>query len=39
MCLTEYFYFIADNDISSKGTIIGLYTILYDYIYDAQTPE
>lgn len=37
--LTNYFAFLADNDIRIKGTRIGIEHILYEYIHNAKTAE
>ena len=39
MQLEDYFNFLAPNDIRLKDSIIGIETILYQYIYRARTPE
>lgn len=39
MQIKDYFNFLAADDIRLKGTRIGIETILYEYIYRAQTPE
>jgi len=39
MQLTDYFNFLAQNDIRLKGTRVGIETILYDFIYKSRTPE
>lgn len=39
MQLEEYFNFIAADDIRIKNSRIGIETILYQYIYQCQTPE
>lgn len=39
MQLEEYFDFQRPDDIRLKGSRIGIETILYEYIYHAQTPE
>lgn len=39
MNLEDYFTFLSPDDIRIKGTRVGIETILYDYIYHAQTPE
>jgi len=39
MQLSDYFNFIAPNDIRLKNSRIGIETILYEYIYRARTPE
>ncbi|BBH42752.1 MAG: DUF433 domain-containing protein [Microcystis aeruginosa K13-05] len=39
MQLEDYFNFLAPNDIRLKETRIGIETILYDFIYQARTPE
>jgi uncharacterized protein (DUF433 family) len=39
MQLTDYFNFLAPNDIRLKGTRVGIETILYDFIYKSRTPE
>ncbi len=39
MVLEEYFDFLAPNDIRIKGTRIGIETVLYDFIYQSQSPE
>lgn len=39
MQLEDYFDFQAPNDIRIKGHRIGIETVLYDYIFKAQTPE
>jgi uncharacterized protein (DUF433 family) len=37
--LEEYFSFLADDDIRIKGTRIGLEHLLYEYLYNAKSPE
>lgn len=37
--LTDYFTFLADNDIRVKGTRIGIEHILYEHIHNAKTAE
>jgi uncharacterized protein (DUF433 family) len=37
--ITDYFVFLADNDIRIKGTRIGIEHILYEYIHNAKTAE
>ncbi|NJN88789.1 MAG: DUF433 domain-containing protein [Leptolyngbyaceae cyanobacterium SL_7_1] len=39
MQLEDYFIFLAPDDIRLKGTRIGIETILFDYLFRAQTPE
>ena len=39
MQLEDYFDFLAPNDIRLKGHRIGLESVLYEYIYNEQTPE
>lgn len=39
MILTDYFDFLAPDDIRIKGHRIGIETILYEYIYRNRTPE
>ncbi len=39
MRLEDYFYFLNAEDIRIKGTRIGIEHILYEYIYNAQSPE
>src|SRR5205085_10201797 len=39
MQLEDYFAFLSSDDIRIKGTRIGIETILYEYVYRAQTPE
>jgi uncharacterized protein (DUF433 family) len=39
MQLEDYFDFLAPDDIRIKGHRIGIETVLYEYIYHAQTPE
>lgn len=39
MQLEDYFDFQAPGDIRIKGHRIGIETVLYDYIFKAQTPE
>jgi len=39
MQLEEYFDFLAPNDIRLKGHRIGIESVLYEYIHNAQTPE
>lgn len=37
--LEDYFSFLAPDDIRLKGTRIGIETVLFDYLFRAQTPE
>jgi uncharacterized protein (DUF433 family) len=37
--ISDYFIFLAPNDIRLKGTRVGIETILYDYIYRDKSPE
>ena len=37
--LTDYFNFLAPDDIRLKGTRIGIETILYEYLDRGLTPE
>jgi uncharacterized protein (DUF433 family) len=39
MQLEDYFNVLAEDDIRLKGTRIGIESILYEYIFRAQTPE
>jgi uncharacterized protein (DUF433 family) len=39
MQLEDYFDFSAPDDIRIKGHRIGIESVLYEYIYRAQTPE
>lgn len=39
MQLEDYFDFLAPDDIRIKGHRIGIESILYEYIHNAQTPE
>jgi uncharacterized protein (DUF433 family) len=39
MQLEDYFNFLAPDDIRLKGSRIGVESILYEYIFRAQTPE
>ena len=39
MQLEEYFNFLAPDDIRLKGTRVGIETILFDYLFQAKTPE
>lgn len=39
MQLEAYFDVLAPNDIRIKGHRIGIESVLYEYIYQAQTPE
>jgi uncharacterized protein (DUF433 family) len=39
MQLEDYFDFLAPNDIRLKGHRIGIESVLYEYLYNAQTPE
>lgn len=39
MQLEEYFEFIGQNDIPLKATIVGIETILYEYIYHRKSAE
>jgi uncharacterized protein (DUF433 family) len=39
MLLEDYFNFLSPEDIRLKGTRIGIETVLYDYVYHAQTAE
>ena len=39
MQLEEYFDFLAPDDIRLKGHRIGIESVLYEYIHNAQTPE
>lgn len=37
--ITNYFAFLADDDIRVKGTRIGIEHILYEYLHNAKSPE
>ena len=37
--LEDYFEFLTSDDIRLKGSRIGIESILYEYIYRAQSPE
>jgi len=39
MQLEEYFDFLAPDDIRIKGHRIGIESVLYEYIHNAQTAE
>jgi uncharacterized protein (DUF433 family) len=39
MQLEDYFTFLAKDDIRTKGTRIGIETVLYDFIHRARSPE
>ena len=39
MKLEDYFYFLSSDDIRIKETRVGIETILYEYIYNHQSPE
>ena len=39
MRLEDYFDFLASDDIRLKGHRIGIESVLYEYVYRAQTPE
>ena len=39
MQLEDYFDFLAPDDIRIKGHRIGIESVLYEYVYKAQTPE
>ncbi len=39
MQLEDYFDFLASNDIRLKNHRIGIESVLYEYIHNAQTPE
>jgi uncharacterized protein (DUF433 family) len=39
MRLEEYFEFFSPEDIRVKGTRVGIEHILYEYIYNAKSPE
>lgn len=39
MQLEAYFSFLAPDDIRIQGTRIGIEQILYEYIYNAKSPE
>lgn len=39
MQLEDYFDFLREDDIRVKGTRVGIETILYQYIYRAESPE
>jgi uncharacterized protein (DUF433 family) len=39
MQLEDYFDFLDAHDIRIKGHRIGIESVLYEYIYRAQTPE
>lgn len=39
MKLEDYFTFLSLDDIRLKGTRVGIETILYEYIYNHQSPE
>lgn len=39
MQLTDYFDFLAPDDIRIKGSRIGIETILYAFIHQCKTPE
>jgi len=39
MQLEEYFDFLAPDDIRIKGHRVGIESVLYEYVYRAQTAE
>lgn len=39
MQLTDYFDFLAPDDIRIKGTRVGIETVLYAFIHQCKTPE
>jgi len=39
MQLEDYFNFLAPDDIRIKGHRIGIETVLYEYLFNARTPE
>ncbi len=39
MQLEDYFDFLAPDDIRIKGHRVGIESVLYEYVYHAQTPE
>jgi uncharacterized protein (DUF433 family) len=39
MQLEDYFDFLAPDDIRIRGHRIGIESVLYEYLYHAQTPE
>ncbi|MGB3692092.1 MAG: DUF433 domain-containing protein [Spirulinaceae cyanobacterium] len=39
MQISDYFNFLASDDIRIKGSRIGIESVLYEYIYRAKTPE
>jgi uncharacterized protein (DUF433 family) len=39
MQLEDYFDFLAPDDIRIKGHRIGIESVLYEYLHNAQTPE
>ena len=39
MQLEDYFDFLRPDDIRIKGHRIGIESVLYEYIYNARTPE
>ena len=39
MKLEDYFTFLSADDIRIRGTRVGIETILYEYIYNHQSPE
>jgi uncharacterized protein (DUF433 family) len=39
MQLEDYFDFLAPDDIRIKGHRIGIEDVLYEYIFNAKTPE
>ncbi len=39
MQIEDYFEFLASNEIQVKGHRIGIEILLYEYLYNAQTPE
>jgi uncharacterized protein (DUF433 family) len=39
MQLEDYFDFLAPDDIRLKGHRVGIESVLYEYVYRAQTPE
>ena len=39
MQLEDYFDFLAPNDIRIKGHRIGIENVLYEYLFNAKTPD
>lgn len=39
MQLEDYFTFLSPNDIRIRGTRVGIETVLYEFIYQSQSPE